>query len=704
MRIINGNKEDARSFDLLDRILADQAFRVAHWKIAFEEINYRRFFDVNGLIGLRVEVPEVFAARHARGIELVNQGQITGLRVDHVDGLYEPLGYLRRLQSSINPDSDQPGVYVIVEKILGPGERLPEEWPAFGTTGYDFLNAVNGIFVDAKGFWQLEKIYAEFVGSEVPFAEIGYARNKQVMEQLFAGEVRALGHDLGELAAQDRQARDVPLSELMQLLVEVTACLPVYRTYIKDDRISPADRHYLEQTLQLARTRTPEERVSSAAFEFLGRVLLLDPPYYALEHKEEWLRFVMRWQQFTGPVMAKGLEDTAIYIHNSLISLNEVGGDPLRDKPPGDTSEFHQFNHKRLKHTPFSLNATSTHDTKRGEDVRARINVLPEIPERWRECLFNWSRHNESKKRLVDGRPVPAPEEEVLIYQTLIGAWPLEDSEVTEFAGRLKEFLIKAAREAKTYTSWMRIHDAHESALLKFVDAILDSSGANRFLDEFLLFHREFVHCGALNSLSQLLLKITSPGVPDFYQGTEMWTWSLVDPDNRRPVDFRKRIAMLEELKRQGAEDVPRLVQDLSSNWRDGRIKMYLTYRALEFRRTHSELFLKGEYIPLRIAGSNQRVCAFARRHANAWALVAAPHSFTRASQEGWVDSYVVLPAEAPRQWRNVLTSETLECRSAGPDVNGLALANVLESFPVALLQTELTASQKPGERNNAVA
>jgi (1->4)-alpha-D-glucan 1-alpha-D-glucosylmutase len=443
LRDLSDTKGRPERADYLDRILARQGYRLAHWKIACEEINYRRFFDINDLVRLRVEDEEVFRTRHEPILQLVKEGKVTGLRVDHIDGLHDPQGYLERLQAELGGQEPPPGFYVVVEKVLGRGEPLPQPWLACGSTGYDFLNVLNDVFVHPDGLRSLEEIYAAFTGDRVPFAEVCYARNKQVMWKLFAGEVHELGDHLGSLAARDRQARDIPLSELMNALVETTACLPVYRSYIRSFTVDERDRHYIERTLDLARGRTSEISVSAAAFDFLRRVLLVEPPAYAQDQKPEWLRFVMRWQQFTGPVMAKGLEDTAFYAHHCLISRNEVGGDALREKPPHSLTHLHGFLQERCQDWPYSMNATSTHDTKRSEDVRARIDVLSEMPVEWGTRLSRWSRWNRPRKSTVNGQEVPSPAEEVLVYQTLLGAWPIEPDENRSFLERLKCFLVR---------------------------------------------------------------------------------------------------------------------------------------------------------------------------------------------------------------------------------------------------------------------
>jgi (1->4)-alpha-D-glucan 1-alpha-D-glucosylmutase len=370
----------SNSVDDLDRLLAQQAYRLAYWKIGYEEINYRRFFDINELVGLRIELPEVFANREGKMLELVRAGKVTGLRVDHIDGLWDPECFLRRLQNATGTGKP---FFVVVEKILGRDEELPREWPVSGTTGYEFLNALNGIFIDRAGLARLEEIYNRRTGNAEPFAEICYRCNKEVMQTLFAVDLKVLVQRLAAIAAHHRQGRDIRVSELSDALMEVTACLPVYRTYTRDGDVSATDRRCIEQTIETARRRTSRSVVSEEAFAFLRIVLLVDPPYYIADRRQDWLNFVMRWQQFSGPVMAKGLEDTASYRYNALLSMNEVGGDPLRERPPFDLDEFHAFNTRRLDEWPDALNTTSTHDTKRGEDVRARLNVLTEMPDEW---------------------------------------------------------------------------------------------------------------------------------------------------------------------------------------------------------------------------------------------------------------------------------------------------------------------------------
>lgn len=681
LRLFNGERGDPRSFDALDSLLSRQAYRLAHWKIGFEEINYRRFFDINELIGLRVEVPQVFELRHLRILEMVRAGRITGLRIDHIDGLYDPRGYLARLQQSIN---EQGGFYVLVEKILGAGERLSSEWPISGTTGYEFLNALNGIFIHRGGLEALTALYKRRTGTVQPFEEVCYAANKKVMRDLFIGEVNALGHDLGRLAAQDRHARDVPLSELKDALVEITACLPVYRTYVRDFHVSQEDRGHIERTVRVARERTPEDLIGSEAFAFLRRVLLLEPRHYTEEELPQWLEFVMRWQQFTGPVMAKGLEDTASYRYNNLISVNEVGSDPLRLDPPTDLPGFHQFNLYRQRHWPRTMNATSTHDTKRGEDARARLNVLSEIPAEWEERMECWTTLNEPFRRRAGGGLVPGPNEEFLIYQTLLATWPIDESEVADYPERLRQFVVKAAREAKTRTSWIRANTEYEEALCAFVSDILAEGG--KFLEDFLPFQQRIAFYGAVNGLAQALLKIAAPGVPDFYQGSELWNLSMVDPDNRRPVDYTRRAELLDWLNNREAEGVKKLVADLVRDLQQDATKLYTVRKALLFRRRHAALFTEGDYLPVAATGAGaENVVAFARRREDEWALVVAPRWVTQLGCKPpewktceWGNTALSPLEGAPAAWTNVYT---------GAVVRSLRLSGILRDFPVALLE-----------------
>jgi len=536
-----------RSAGGLARLLAAQHYRLAFWRRGDAGLNYRRFFNVSELVCLRMEKRRTFEAAHAYLARLAESMGGFDLRVDHIDGLQDPSAYLRALGERFGADR-----YVVVEKILGRGERLPADWPVAGTTGYDFLNELNGLFVDRRGMQRLERIRARFTVDGTAFEDAAYAGKKRVLEMHFRGELRALGGRL----------RD---PEWTAALGEVTACLPVYRTYIRPGLIGAQDRRAIRQAVREARRRGPSLR--PAALRGVEEALLAPEAELATH-----------WQKFTSSVMAKGVEDTAFYRHSALISANEVGGDP--GSPAIVPEELHRRLRSRRRRAP--MNATSTHDTKRGEDARARINVLSEVPEEWEAHLSRWRRWNEPHRREVWGRLVPDRQEELFLYQTLLGAWPATARDRDGFRGRLKDYLIKAAREAKLSTSWVEVDPDHEAALLGFADAILRASPRNRFLPSFLRLQARMARAGALNSLAQVAVKAVAPGVPDFYQGTELWDLSLVDPDNRRPVDFARRRRMLAGLRRRRPKD---LAPDLAADWADGRVKLFLTWKALSLRR-----------------------------------------------------------------------------------------------------------------------
>jgi len=650
---------------------------------------YRRFFDIGDLVGIRVEHPDVFEATHSLILRLITEGRITGLRIDHIDGLYDPAEYLSQLQHRIIPQAGAGDFYVVVEKILSGSESLPEGWAVSGTTGYDFANTLNALFVDGNGAQALEDIYSRFTGKNERFADVVYDKKKQVVDELFPGEMEALGRYLAHLAHKAGYTLQLSPEKATEVLTEVTARLPVYRTYTRTTEVSPRDKEYLEHVFR--EVNLSASIANSAVLDFPWRVLSLDfPVAFSTEDRESWLQFVLRWQQLTGAIMAKGFEDTALYNYNRLISLNEVGGAP--DSSGLSVDDFHSFNLLRNEHWQHTMNATSTHDTKRSEDVRARINVLSEMSEEWEKRLTRWSRWNKAKKGEVKGQLVPEPNTEIFFYQTLLGAWPLYENEVPDFKQRLKAYMVKAVREAKVFTNWLSPDEEYEGALSRFIDSILDTSEKNKFLDDFLQFQRQIAYYGALNSLAQVLLKITSPGVPDFYQGTELWDSSLVDPDNRRPVDFRTRAGMLDELIKREARGQEALIRQLLSSWKDGWLKLYLTYKALNARESLGDLFQSGEYIPLQAVGQKQQhVCAFARRKGGKWAITVVPRLLVRLVSPGvfpcgqpvWGDDTLFLPKSAPGVWFNIFTGEKLLMSS---DRRELTLSDIMNIFPVAVL------------------
>lgn len=676
---INGQQGDPASFDALETLLQNQPYRVAFWRAAREKINYRRFFDVSELISIRSEDPQVFNATHKKILELVQAGAITGLRIDHIDGLFHPREYLERLREAAGPQ-----VPVAVEKITLGDETLPTDWPAVGTTGYDFLAAVNDLFVDDAGLTRLDETYRAFTGSDCGFRDTTYATKKQVIDGLFAGEMASLGLHLSTLAEQDRHARDLSPQELAQAILEVTACFPVYRTYTESPRVRPEDRAAVEAAVSEAESRNP--KLTRGTLNFNRRVLLMDTRTETEETRKQWLRFVMRWQQMTGPIMAKGVEDTAFYRFNRLISMNEVGSNLAHT----DVSHFHRFCAERQQRWPGALNATSTHDTKRSEDVRARINVISELADDWNRQVSRWTRWNREHKSEIGGRLVPDASEEYLVYQTLLGAWPLCEEDVPALRERVKAYLEKALREAKVYTSWRKPDPEHEQAVQRFAEAISDPLRAPRFFASFRDWIERTSFYGAMNSLSQVLLKVTCPGVPDFYQGTFTWDLSLVDPDNRRPVPYEKQAQLRQEMCEQFRSDPAGALKTWLLKWTDGKAKLFTTQSALQFRQQHPELFAEGKYLPLTVTGPlTDHLVAFLRRNGEQSALIVVPRRMAKLSvllrpplgRRIWRDTALELPADTPTTWRNVFTGERCQVENGR-----LEVAEVFRHFPVGLL------------------
>ena len=692
VEIFNGAPGSPESFNPLDHLLSQQWYRLSFWKVAAEELDYRRFFNINELISLKVEDEKVFRHCHQLIFKCVRQNKFTGLRVDHVDGLYHPLGYLRRLRR------DAGDLYLTVEKILDPDEELPAAWPVAGTTGYDYLNYLNGIFCARQERRRFSQIYERFTGLKTSYGAVMIEKKRLIIGKYMAGDIESLAYLLKRVSSRDRHAADVTLYGLKRALVEVLAFFPVYRSYISPGSFSAQDRHHLTTAVDQAKQANAGLLLE---LNYIRRFLLLDFADHASEEeKSRWTEFVMRFQQLTGPLMAKGGEDTASYVYNRLLSLNEVGGEP--DRFGTTVEEFHDFNRRRYAHWPHALSATATHDTKRGEDARARINALSELPEEWEKQLRTWAKINRPKKTKVRGKEAPDRNDEYFLYQTLLGSLPADSEPDTAFFERLNGYLIKAVREAKVHTEWLKPDAAYEEAFVEFARRILTPPDGRRFLEEFLPFANKIAHCGMVNSLAQTLLKIASPGVPDIYQGSELWDLSFVDPDNRRPVDFVQRCRLLEEIKIAEANGRAGLIGDLLSHWQDGRIKLYLMHTLLSFRRTHQELFADGEYIPLTATGElNRSICAFARRHEQAWVLAIAPRligklvfrGMTPPGAEVWGDTVLEVPTGMAGRWLDILTGKSLEISRQAPR-SGIWLREVLNTFPVALLYHESASEQ----------
>src|SRR6266436_5378109 len=593
LRQINGEPGDARSFDALDELLNAQSYRLAFWRVAAEEINYRRFFDVNDLAAIRMELPEVFDEAHKLLLDLVRVGAVTGLRIDHPDGLYLPQEYFEKLQrrcaEALGTALPQDGraVYMIVEKILTAVETLRKDWPVHGTTGYDFANQVTQLLVDSSAETEITKTFHRFLGHSLHFGHLAYAKKLLVMRLALANDVNVLGNMVDRLSEKNRWYRDFTLEALAHAVRETIACFPVYRTYLAPRRpVSDEDRQVVERAVAAAKRRNPA--IEESVFNFLRDILLFRfPENLDAQAREEHMQFVLKFQQFTGPIMAKGVEDTAFYIYNRLAALNEVGGEPQQFGLSVDA--FHERNLDRHRNWPATLLATSTHDTKRSEDLRARIVAISEMPEPWRRSLQRWRTINRRWKRRVHDAEAPDTDEEYLLYQTLLGTWPVEQSGManknvsSDYVARIQAYMAKALNEAKLNTSWIQPNEAWLAAMHDFVARILDTTPKNKFLPIFFPVVEEIARLGASNSLTQTLLRLTSPGVSDIYQGNEIWDFSLVDPDNRRPVDYRRRREILASIGNAKPEE-------LLQSWPDGRIKMFFTQRVLQFRRKHADL------------------------------------------------------------------------------------------------------------------
>ena len=687
---INGKPGDPRSFDALDELLNAQSYRLAFWRVAAEEINYRRFFDVNDLAAIRVELPKVFDAVHRLALDLVSAGAVTGLRIDHPDGLYLPREYFEKLQQrcakalGIGLPQDGRAIYMLAEKILTASEALRKDWLMHGTTGYDFANQVTQLLVDSSAETEITKTFHRFIGHSMPFGHLLYAKKLQVMKLALANDVDVLSNMLDRLSEQNRWYRDFTLESLSRAVRETIACFPVYRTYLTPGQpVSEEDRQIVERAITAAKRRNPA--MEESIFNFLRDVLLFRfPPNLDDAGRTAHTHFVLKFQQTTGPVMAKGLEDTVFYIYNRLAALNEVGGEPQQF---GLTAEaFHERNIDRQRNWPATLLATSTHDTKRSEDVRARMVAISEIPELWRRSLQRWRVANHRWKGTINDVEAPDANEEYLLYQTLLGTWPIEangepqPAATPEYIERIQRYMAKALHEAKINTSWIQPNEEWDTAMRDFVANILDSSPRNKFLPIFLPVAQEIARLGAINSLTQTLLKLTSPGVPDVYQGNEIWDYSLVDPDNRRRVDYNRRREMLETL----STATP---HELIQTWPDGRIKMFLTQRVLRFHREHADLFQHGEYLPLRASGTFAECCvSFTRQLADKWIVVIVPRLSSRVGfppiGEAWKDTAIELPEALPvAQAHDLFT-----CRPVPLQDRQVNLADPLSIVPFAVI------------------
>ena len=716
LKEINGQRGVPHSFDRLERLLESEAYRLSYWRVAMDEINYRRFFDINDLAAIRVEDPEVFAPVHALIFDLVSQGHITGLRIDHPDGLYEPEKYFRFLQDATktqlglarrNGNGKRNGVertfYIVAEKILIGSERLRSTWAVEGTTGYGFLNLVNGLFVDRTKERSFRQLYTRFTGWSTPFDDLLSESKRLILQVSMSAELNVLARKLDSISEQHRWSRDYTLENLRDALREVLAAFPVYRTYIRssDQQPDSEDQRQINIAIREAKRRNPA--ISESVFDFIQSVLLLQHPDGLTDlQRAERHEFVMRFQQLSAPVMAKGMEDTAFFRYYPLVSLNDVGGDPKRFGT--SISAFHRRNSLRRELWPHTMNASSTHDTKLGEDVRARIDVLSEAPGEWYRAIRRWQSLNRHLKTKVGEGSVPDANEEYLLYQILVGTWPLtplNKEQHGRYIERIQQYMEKALREGKTHTSWINPNADYERAVRSFAASVLDPAPANLFYEEFQHFQGPIARAGVWNSMSQVVLKIASPGAPDFYQGNEMWCFNLVDPDNRRPVDFETRVKALAGLRTESSVNLAELVDRVASQPCDGAIKLYITSRSLQFRREHRDLFTDGSYNALSVTGNRSDcVIAFARAYRAQTVIALAGRFFLRLfnsravpSADVWSDTVVVLPESmTERTFRDVFTGESVQSEER----NGRVIIPIVRAFahcPVALL-----AAVNPGD------
>lgn len=706
----NGVPGVPASFDRLHELLEHQAYRLAYWRVAADEINYRRFFDTNDLAALSIENEDVFEATHRFVLDLIAEGKLHGLRIDHPDGLYDPEAYCRMLQdrvlalartepaefesqSAAMPDAQM--FYIVIEKILALNERLPGRWPVHGTTGYDFANLANGLFIWPGAEQPLDAFYRSFCGFPVDFDELLYQSKRLILRVALSSELTVLANRLSRIAESDRRTRDYSLNSLREALREIIACFPIYRTYVTGRGVSETDRNYIELAVEQAKRRSLVGDLT--IFDFVREELLTTLAEGKSDrYREQVVSFAMKFQQLTGPAMAKGMEDTAFYRYNRFVSLNEVGGDPRHFGV--FLADFHGRNQERSQSWPHALLSTSTHDTKRSEDVRARINVLSELPDEWIARVRHWSELNRKKKSIVDGDPAPSRNDEYLIYQTLIGTWPpeaLSPECAANYVERLEAYMVKAMREAKLFSSWLNPNLAYERATSDFLRKLVIPEDEDEFIRDFLDFLAGVSRAGLHNSLAQVLLKLTAPGVPDIYQGNELWDFSLVDPDNRRPVDYPTRQALLNELKtwdRMSAEELAPKLAEMLASMSDGRIKLYVTRETLRVRQQDPDLFRRGGYHPLEAEGKKaEHLCAFLRRFGSRAVLVAVSRWLLRLGngtfpplndETVWGDTRLALPPAVVGTYAHGFTRKQVNLSGTDP----LLAAELFSGFPLALL------------------
>jgi (1->4)-alpha-D-glucan 1-alpha-D-glucosylmutase len=682
---VNGRPGDPSSFDELDALLREQCYRASSWQVATEEINYRRFFDVHGLAAIRMEDPAVFDAAHALLLRLVAEGLVTGLRLDHTDGLYDPASYFDALQHRLAEATRTPAdgeggrpFWVVAEKILEDGEPLPRSWKVHGTTGYDFTAAVTQVLVDPRSERLLTRLYQRFTREHAAFDAVVTEAKRGILRSSLAAELTMLARRLERIAEGNRRSRDFPLYPLRRALAETLVGFRVYRTYVRPDgRREAGDEGQVRGAIR--RGRRAARDLPPQVFDFLGDVLLLaDGARFDAERRDR-VELAMKFQQLSGPVTAKAVEDTAFYRYHRLIALNEVGCDPARFGM--DLETFHASNRQRAEAWPLGMVTTSTHDTKRGEDVRARLAVLTEVPDLWRAAVRRFAHHGRRHVRLVDGETAPSRNDQYLFYQTVVGALPVDTDAVDRrFVERVGAYMQKAIKEAKRETSWVNPNTEYETATALFVEDMLADE---RFVRVVRSMSDLITRPGVVNGLAQRVLLACAPGVADTYQGSEGWDQRLVDPDNRDPVDFAALNHRLRTLRERMGRDRAALAEALLAEFRTGDVKLFVVYALLQLRRAAAELFLRGSYEPL---GGPEHVIAFARRHGSELLVCVVPRWSSRLTGSArawplaaaWGEETLQMPADGA--WENVLTGERHEVGTH------LRLATVFARFPVAVL------------------
>jgi (1->4)-alpha-D-glucan 1-alpha-D-glucosylmutase len=671
---INGQPGHLVTWRRLDELIQDQYWRAAYFRVAADDINYRRFFDINELAGLRMELPELFDQAHRLAFELLRDGVLDGLRICHIDGLLDPKGYLLRLREQV-PKS----FYLAVEKTLAHHEVRRGDWPVDGSAGYEFANHVLGLFVEPENERAMTRLYQRLTGRTDDFDAVLLAAKQRIMRVNLASEMSVLARRFHRLSTADWRTRDFTLKGMLGALEQIIAAFPVYRTYVSERGTGADDRRYIDWAV--AQAKKQARTADTSIFDCIHQVLTGELPHHP--RPADVLRTAMQFQQVTGPVMAKAAEDTAFYRYFRLLALNEVGGDPRRFGL--SCSAFHRLNAERARLWPQAMLTTATHDTKRGEDARIRIAMLSEMPTQWAHFVMRWLRFNRSRRSELDGDVVPDRNVEYLFYQTLVGVWPpglaLADAEgIRTLAERVGAYMTKAVREGKVESSWSNPNAPYEAALKRFVAAVLDASRPNPFLTDFHAFIELLTRPAAIASMAQLVLKLTAPGVPDIYQGCELFDFSLVDPDNRRPVDWERRQSLLDRIGNAAPGD-------LAEAWQDGREKLFVTIRLLALRRADPALFATGSYQPLEISGGRNadRLCAFTRRYNGAVLATIVPRLVYGLFRDGAPADFgatkIALPPAA--SWRNVFTDAPVAANGQ------IRAAELLRDFPVAVLVGE---------------